>query len=202
MGTEPPFAEAERVLKGMGLPGTFLVDLHREGDDWSFVVKIHALLEGLSTNLLTTGLNEERLREVFSHLELSDTRSGKVAFMKALGLLEDESRAYISALSELRNLLIHRIENVSFRFGSAANHKISKAVERLLRSTEFQWKPELEFEGITVPRDKFVRENPRLSVWFAAVRLIEAVSPLIPSKDDPNAQLVSALLKAKRRTSN
>lgn len=195
-------AEAVRVLKNMGLPATFLVDLFREKDDWSFIIKLHALIEGVSTHLLVSDLSDERLGDVIAHLEMSNTRAGKIAFLKALGLMDSDDRAFVAALSELRNALVHRIENVNFSLENDDDGLTRAPRDRLLKSTEKFWKPEIELDGKKVKREIFVRENRRLSIWMRAVRLIEGFGPNMPSKDDTTARLVRALMKADRIASN
>jgi hypothetical protein len=61
---------------------------------------------------------DSRLDDVFSFLELSNNRTGKLAFISALDLLSKPIRRYIRALSELRNLLVHNVRNVGFEFDS------------------------------------------------------------------------------------
>jgi len=200
MTTKAPMTEAIRVLKEMKLPATFLLDLYREKNDWSFIIKLHALIEGVSTQLLLSDLSDERLGDVIAHLEMSNTRTGKIAFLKALGLVDRDDRAYIAALSELRNALVHRIENVNFSLDDDDDW-LTRVRDRLLESTEKFWKPELEFDGKKVKRAIFVSENRRLSIWMRALRLIENFGPNMPSKDDSRAQLVRALMKADRLAS-
>jgi hypothetical protein len=194
--------EAERILKNMGLPATFLLDIYREKDDWSFIIKLHALIEGVSTHLLVSDLDDERLSDVIAHLEMSNTRAGKVAFLKALGLMDSDDRAYVAALSELRNALVHRVENVNFNLEADDGGPTSAPRDRLLKSTEKFWKPVIELNGAKVQRAVFVSENRRLTIWMRALLLIETFGPNMPSKDDTRAQLVRALMKSSRIASN
>jgi len=55
--------------------------------DWSFVIKLHALLETAVSQLLVHALGGEELVDVFSALEMSNIKTGKLAFVKTLGLL-------------------------------------------------------------------------------------------------------------------
>lgn len=85
-----------------------------EEDDWSFVIKLHALIEAAATHLLVEVLDKPETRDVISFLELSNSRTGKVAFLKSMGLLEDtDSRRFIQTLSEVRNKLVHDVANVN-----------------------------------------------------------------------------------------
>jgi hypothetical protein len=99
--------------KKMGLDPGFFASLYDE-DDWSFVIKLHALLEAACTHLLMFHFNEPDLSNVFAQLELSNKTVGKIVFLGKTGLLSKEYRRFVSALSELRNNLVHDIRNSKF----------------------------------------------------------------------------------------
>src|SRR5688572_6693340 len=84
-------------------------------DDWSFVIKTHALVEGAVSVMLATCL-DERLRTVFERLPLGDKDFGKAVFAKTLGLLTQDQVRFISQLSTLRNLLAHDPRSLNFTF--------------------------------------------------------------------------------------
>src|SRR5208283_2682599 len=71
-------------------------------DDWSFIIKLHALIEAAVSHLLTDVLGREELSDVFAELEMSNKKRGKLAFVRALNLLDEDDRRFISKLSELR----------------------------------------------------------------------------------------------------
>jgi hypothetical protein len=97
------------------LGGGFLVDLYQE-DDWSFVIKGHALIEAAVSQLLTQHVGDTRLSGVFERLDLSNTQTGRLAFVKALDLLSENERRFVAGFSQLRNRLVHIVHNVCFRF--------------------------------------------------------------------------------------
>lgn len=97
----------------IGVRENFFRDLLRE-DDWSFVIKLHALFEAACTHLLLFHFKEPELTEIFSRLELSNKTTGKVAFLGKLELLNKENRRLVSTLSELRNSLVHDVRNAEF----------------------------------------------------------------------------------------
>jgi len=71
-------SEAEDTVEGsvrliesaVGVPQGFLESLKNE-DDWSFVIKIHALLEAAVSHLLCKTLGRDELADVLSFTELS-----------------------------------------------------------------------------------------------------------------------------------
>ncbi len=99
------------------LPEGFIAALYRE-DDWSFVIKSHALVEALLTYLLTQYTGNANVGSIFAFLDTSNPRTGKLAFAKAFGILDESARRFVRGLSELRNQLVHNVTNVSFTFAS------------------------------------------------------------------------------------
>ncbi len=95
----------------LGLPSQFLERLEHE-DDWSFVIKTHALIEAAVTHALVVQTGLASARDFFSRLELSNSKTGKVALAEAVDLLRSEERRFIRSLSELRNVLVHDVKNV------------------------------------------------------------------------------------------
>jgi len=101
----------------IGVREDFFRDLLQE-DDWSFVIKLHALFEAACTHLLLFHFKEPELTEIFSRIELSNKTTGKIAFLAKLELLGKENRRLVSALSELRNSLVHDVRNTEFSLAS------------------------------------------------------------------------------------
>ena len=93
------------------------------GDDWSFVIRSHAVIEALVSALLATQL-DRRLVPLFNRLELGDVDFGKLAFAKALGLLSSDQRRFISLLSTLRNKLAHNPTHLSFNFDAVDGYRM------------------------------------------------------------------------------
>jgi hypothetical protein len=98
--------------KELHVPDGFLSGLIEE-DDWSFVVKLHALIEAAIARMLTSRLDESRLDNIIATMPLSDFRTGKIAYVQSLGLLPVEHRRWIQKLSELRNDCVHDVANVN-----------------------------------------------------------------------------------------
>ncbi len=99
------------------LPEDFFKNLYFE-DDWSFIIKTHALIESLSSSLILYHFKQPEISTLISRLEMSNPQTGKIAFLKSLKLLDDVDRKYITALSALRNNLVHKVENTSFTFSN------------------------------------------------------------------------------------
>lgn len=110
------FAAVDRLETALGLPAHFFESIFHE-DDWSFVLKLHALIEGALTMLLTERIGGAdatgELRSALSYLETSGRRVGKVKLATLLKSLQEDRAIFLYYLSELRNIFVHRIENVT-----------------------------------------------------------------------------------------
>lgn len=110
----------EDLEKSIGVEPGFHKSIVKE-DDWSFIIKLHALIEAALTHLLVKILNDERLISVVSNLEMSNIRTGKIAFTKALDALDKKHRRFVSQLSDLRNDLVHDISRINFNLKEHVN---------------------------------------------------------------------------------
>lgn len=108
----PQFAFFKDLEAELGVTPAFFYSLLEE-DDWSFVIKLHSLIEATVTHLLVQILEKSELRDVISFLELSNSRTGKIAFLNSMSLLDSNSRRFIKTLSEVRNKLVHNVANVN-----------------------------------------------------------------------------------------
>ena len=151
-----------RMETALALPNGFSRGLLDE-DDWSFVVKLHALLEASITMLLVERLGgPSTLREPEKHVESLATRT-KINLAYSLGLFDADARLFLNKLSELRNGLVHRVANV----GVSLSDRIAAMTDR----------QKAEFTGWVVPgphsaRTKQALEKPRLAMWLRAFFLI------------------------------
>ena len=106
----------EAIEKTLGIRSGLLHELLTEGDDWSFVVKSHALVESAVTHLIVATIRQPQVHDFFARLELSNATTGKLAVVKKLDLSPEAHRRFIRELSELRNQLVHDVRNVDFSF--------------------------------------------------------------------------------------
>lgn len=153
-----------KIEEHLQLPKHFMASL-LGGDDWSFVIKAHAAIEAVVTHMLVAATKEQELISVFEMLELSNPRTGKVAFLDRLGLIDSPQKRFIRTFSELRNSLVHDIRNVSFTFD---NH-----IASLDSNQKKQWKAAFgyygEYQKTQEAREKDFEgaiANPKSSIWW------------------------------------
>jgi len=101
------FESISDLENDLGLPDGFCQKLRKEAD-WSFIIQLHALIECAVAEQVTRTLKRKELADIFSRIELSNAKTGKLAFVKALNLLPAAHVQFIRSLSELRNELAHK----------------------------------------------------------------------------------------------
>lgn len=175
-GIEKMEAELERLASAVGsierefgLENGFLVRLSH-GDDWSFVIRSHALIESMVSRLLTAVVGDARLSEFFERLELSDRRVGKLAVAENLATLKSEERGFVRLLSELRNRVVHNARYLNFDL-RAYYDGLDRNQKRSFLKTGAYWfsKPP---EQLPEP----VRTEPKSILWFGLLALIVRVT--------------------------
>lgn len=97
----------------VGLPQGFCLGLLKD-DDWSFVIKIHALIETSLTRLLCAIVEPEPLKELIVTLDVSGGRFSKVTLLKHLNAIQGHEVKAIREISKIRNRFVHNIKYVGF----------------------------------------------------------------------------------------
>jgi len=145
----------------------FLLDLLKE-DDWTFVIKGHAMIEAAVTQLLIEHLGDIRLKSFIQRLPLSGMQTGKVEVAKQLCLLNENHRKFIRWLSKLRNSLVHRIENLDFTF---QNH-----LAVLDKKQRLNWRDSIvgfaEDDNTRKQLTKITMEHPKIVIFMGLYSVI------------------------------
>jgi len=94
-----------------GLPKGMFDKLSEQDDDWTFIVKGHALVESMMNNLIVGLLGYEALRP-FVEKELDMGNRFDIA--ERLDLLPKEAKKVFLALGQIRNTCVHNVRNTSF----------------------------------------------------------------------------------------
>src|SRR5882724_10809892 len=90
----------------LGVATDFFAALEKN-DDWTFVIKLHALVEAALNHLIIARIGEPSLQKFVSRLETSNDYAGKLAVIRALELLPEKQRKFIKELSTIRNAFVH-----------------------------------------------------------------------------------------------
>ncbi len=158
----------------LGISNQFFCKLIHE-DDWSFIIKLHSLFEAAVTQLLTKELRRDELENIISDLELSNKKSGKLAFARTLNLLKTEESRYINSLSELRNQLVHKITNINFNLEQYVNSLNKQQLQSFEKAFAYSAKEEIDLNNRKIPRHQFIKENPKITIWMGAMTCLETI---------------------------
>lgn len=154
----------------LGLKQGFFDSLDSDDEnDWSFVIKAHALAEAAVSHLLTEQVQKPQLADLFSRLDMSNKTTGKAAFVKALGLLGEEERRFISAFSELRNRLVHDVRNVNFDLLVHVESLNTKERETFLKNFN------LVSTEVTDDVRNLFHFDPRQALWYSTMAFLGLV---------------------------
>lgn len=134
------------IEKDLTIPKGFFWSLLKE-DDWSFIIKLHSLIEAAVTHLLVKEIAMPELENIFANLELSNYRTGKMVFLKDLGLLKPYHK-YVQVLSEIRNDFVHNISNVTLSLKEYLDNKPEQKKILLKRIQNF-YKEELKLKDLS-----------------------------------------------------
>src|SRR5438046_6986493 len=111
---------------------------------------MHAIIEAGLNRLLLAQINNKKLSEVVSRLETNNARSGKIAFIKAYGLLKSDACLFVKLLSEIRNRCVHDIRNFNFNLKQFFQTQDTKQLKN--------WKTALTSWVVTQPVPERFRE--------------------------------------------
>lgn len=161
------FAEVKAQAIRLGLPIDFYEKLLAE-DDWSFVIKLNALVEAACTDALVARFHAPELAEGLASLDLGHQRHGKVKLLTTSGALEKEQAKVLQLLYELRNKLAHDVRQVSFSFSAHLAAMGAAKKIAFIKCAGHGVKPEV----MGVDRDTFVAENPKLSLWITVSEVL------------------------------
>jgi hypothetical protein len=104
-------ADLSKVETALKLPADYIERLG-EGDDWSYIIKAHALTEAYTVHAIGRS-TDPRLSGLWDRLPFSGPAS-KVSVARSLGILDDSSVSFAERLSRVRNRLTHGVDHPEF----------------------------------------------------------------------------------------
>lgn len=159
-----------------GLKKGFFERLQKE-DDWSFIIKIHMLIESSVTLLVTKGVEIPELEDFLSSLNLNDQRRGKMAIVNALKLFTPEEAKVVRAISEIRNKLVHHVTQAEFNLEDYIQSLNESQLKTFLDAFSGTY-----FDAVTlatgekIGREQYIIQNPKISIWRTALLVLAIFS--------------------------
>ena len=163
-----------------GVRNGFFSDLLKE-DDWSFIIKSHALLESACAEILTEHSGVPEMINIYSRLELSAKTTGKIAFLKAFDLTIDRERRFITSLSELRNLLVHNVRNTTFNLFDHVAGLDKNQKKIFIESFGYAYLENDEQGKEFISQPQRVIDMPKESIWLSLKYVLGIISVQINS---------------------
>lgn len=152
-------------------------------DDWSFVIKIHALYEAAVSQLLIFSIGKQELESYISRLELGDRSRGKLRLVKDLGLLDEQERKFIYALSEIRNDFVHKVANTCVGLEDYLRSLDENKRRNYDNTFGYTYAETLNIAGHTVDSKVFTRENPRIAIWHNSMHVLAVISTITATEE-------------------
>jgi len=159
-----------------------------EDDDWSFVIKLHSLIEAAISYSLSESIKiafskyhpdgKINLTKVFSLLETSNKNTGKLAFLKALDIPYSKYRGFVLHLSQMRNKMIHNVSNVSMTIKEYyASLETDK--EDFRDKMTFTIYGKVEFKNEKLDKNQLFDLNPKIAIWYNSLECILELYSLV-----------------------
>src|SRR5258708_38407755 len=192
MNNEDLAAAVRVVEKDVGLSNRFLGKLLADPDPWSFVIKAHVLLETALTDLLSGYLLHQKLQIPVIRLPLNG-RTGKVAFLRAMGLLGSREETFLNEFSALRNDLAHTIHNVRFDYQTflATNGNSAKR----LGVAAAAWG---RTDAVRRDYQAQFRRNPQNVLWLVTMGIVAKSRALLSTSKRARSRIQRSLQKLYR----
>lgn len=193
---DPIFAVVRKFETEIGIAPGFLEALLHDGDDWSFVIKLHAFAEAAITDVLTAAVGLEELRDLFRSLSMGDQRRGKLAIAKRLNLLDPRRVAFFRAVGRIRNQFVHDVTQVGRRIEEVVRTFPQQDQDRLWLDVIRGYSVEdviVDFKGNHVTALDFARANPRFAMWVAAMETVALIYRAKSLDDSTRRRMIEAL---------
>jgi hypothetical protein len=150
----------------LGLRDNFLIDLFKDPDDWSFIVKAHALLEAVVCAVIVVHLRKRELGEVLAEeVEMK----ARIEMTKALGITTSEDRKAMHALGNLRNRLVHNAKHTNFTFSEYFKNKDAK--KNFCATFGHGWADPVPGTEPPIARADYVETNPKFAVFQSVTHI-------------------------------
>jgi len=193
--TELPIEYREKIrkilLENFSETSEFLQKLLKE-DDWSFVIKSHAFIEAVLSDYITAKLGNSRLLKIFKKLNMSGSEISKISFAKELRLLNSEQISFIRLYSELRNDLVHNIENINF--------SLENFISKMNKQKKNSWLNRvIWFTKEKKNKEKWIKittQTPKVGLWMS----IFMFAPLLKIRTSQEKEISRLKSSSKSKT--
>lgn len=162
----------ENFLGELELPKDYYNNLLNE-DDWGFIIKLSALLEAVTSNLLVKKFDKECLKEAFTFLDYANGKYGKIKLLYDMEVIDKTQYKILRAFAELRNSVVHNVSNVSFSFEQMIKKFTDdKQHNKIVELYGYGLTDTIEIKEIKVKKRDFVLDNVKIAIWITIGEII------------------------------
>lgn len=139
--------------------------------DWAMVIKLHAAIEATVTQVILAHTNQDVLRPVIERLPLSDNQTGKGRIAVELGLITSSQFSFLRKFSELRNSLVHRIENIGF--------DVRKYFTEMDKEQRRAWKKAIAWQQGDTKQQvlaDMLDQNPKVALFLSVFTIVTVLT--------------------------
>jgi hypothetical protein len=168
------------ITRRLGLTQSPLHSLASD-DDWTFVIKMHALIEAALNHLLMVRLNDPKLSEIVAKLPTNDEKKGKLAFIKTYDLLREDCRLFVRLFSKIRNNAVHDVKSFDLnltKYVAAVEDKEKPNWKRAFSSWWVPGFPDPEHPTVAQHEEagryhfETALDDPRLSIFQSCIHIL------------------------------
>ena len=159
----------------LAIPPGFFTELLM-ADDWSFVVKLHALVESALTRLLEVAIAPDLPLEFLVSLDLSGGRHSKLQLLRLLGLIDSDGMKFVRGLSKIRNRLVHNVTHVGFIIKDYVGTLDADQTNQFALELCHLFYCDSLSSTERLARKSDILENPKSYVWRSALFYLAVIS--------------------------
>jgi hypothetical protein len=153
------------------LPKGFFRQLY-QADDWTFIIKLHALIESALTHLIDSLFETDSVVSFLGTLDIGGGRHSKVALLQIMNQIEPDEAKVVRGLSKIRNRLVHNIRHVAFDLKAYARELDANELIDFAATTCAPYAdPEKSAEKQRAKREK-IKNDPKPYIWLSGLHVI------------------------------
>jgi hypothetical protein len=161
----------EEIEPTLGVEKGFFRKLLAQENDWSFIIKTHALIESVLTRLIQVSVEPDALGEFTATLNLSGGRHSKTKLLRDCKLLTDTEEKFVRGLSRIRNRLVHNVRYTKFTLEQFVRDLGVEEKKQFLSETCGIFTDHEDTSKAANHREQSM-VNPRGYIWSSALHVI------------------------------
>lgn len=167
----------EDIEKRLGLPAGVLSELRNGKDDWTFVLRLHAIADVALLHLVDVHVRKDGFRAYVESL----THGAKIRLARALRLLDPWEEQALNALSDVRAAYAHKItamgQTLADRFAAMTQKQRTQTLSLLAGAVHLGEKPTPQLRREV---REFVELSPRHALWLTTMNVVRKAYRMQP----------------------